>query len=81
MKATIVSTLLWTSMMMVSTHGWMMIPTRARHTATPMFMAAEDGDDAKAVKQVSGEDLEMMLMEWEQPLGIDALATWYVCCH
>lgn len=34
--------------------------------------------DEKVAKQVTGEDLEIMLTEWEQPLVIDAYATWYV---
>ena len=30
----------------------------------------------KAAKMVSGEELETMLQEWDQPLVVDAYATW-----
>ena len=30
----------------------------------------------KAAPNVSGEDLEKMLTEWDQPLVVDAYATW-----
>lgn len=42
--------------------------------SSPLFMA----EDEKAAPLVSGEELEMMLTEWEQPLVVDAYATWYV---
>jgi hypothetical protein len=32
----------------------------------------------KLAKQVTGEELEVMLTEWDQPLVVDAYATWYV---
>lgn len=35
-------------------------------------------DTDKAAKHVTGEELEMMLTEWEQPLVVDAYATWWV---
>lgn len=37
-----------------------------------LFMAEAD---AKA-PQVNGEELELMLTEWDQPLVVDAYATW-----
>lgn len=40
-----------------------------------LFMA--ETEDA-AAPLVSGEDLEVMLTEFDQPLVIDAYATWYV---
>ena len=30
----------------------------------------------KAAPLVTGEELEMMLQEWDQPLVVDAYATW-----
>ena len=30
----------------------------------------------KAAKEVTGEELELMLEDWEQPLVLDAYATW-----
>ena len=30
----------------------------------------------KIAKQVTGEELEIMLTEWDQPLVVDAYATW-----
>ena len=41
-------------------------------TSTQLF--AEEG---KSAPLVSGEELEMLLTEMEQPLVIDAYATWY----
>lgn len=35
-----------------------------------------EGAEAKDAKLVSGEELEMMLTEWDQPLVVDAYATW-----
>lgn len=34
--------------------------------------------EEKAARLVSGEDLEVMLTEWDTPLVVDAYATWYV---
>ena len=33
-------------------------------------------DTKKAAPVVTGEELEMMLQEWEEPLVVDAYATW-----
>jgi hypothetical protein len=38
-------------------------------------MSLNMADDKKAV-QVTGEELESMLQEWDQPLVVDAYATW-----
>jgi thiol-disulfide isomerase/thioredoxin len=40
------------------------------------------GDDAevKAAPLVTGEELEMMLTEWDTPLVVDAYATWCGPC-
>jgi hypothetical protein len=40
--------------------------------ATRLFAAEE-----KAAPMVTGEELEKMLTEWEEPLVIDAYATWW----
>ena len=34
-------------------------------------------DENKAVSMVSGEDLELLLQNMEQPLVVDAYATWW----
>lgn len=46
-------------------------------TVTRRFLAA---DDAKAAPLVSGEELELMLQEWDLPLVVDAYATWCGPC-
>jgi len=33
-------------------------------------------EDTKEAKLVSGEELEVMLTEWDAPLVLDAYATW-----
>ncbi|EJK47634.1 hypothetical protein THAOC_33631 [Thalassiosira oceanica] len=40
--------------------------------------AADDGSstETKAAPQVTGEELELMLQEWDTPLVVDAYATW-----
>ena len=35
-------------------------------------------EEVKAAPNVNGEELELMLQEWDTPLVIDAYATWYV---
>jgi len=37
-------------------------------------------DTKKAAPQVNGEELETMLQEWDQPLVVDAYATWCGPC-
>ena len=39
-----------------------------------LFMAEEA--EAKEAQLVSGEELEVMLTEWDAPLVVDAYATW-----
>jgi hypothetical protein len=43
-------------------------------SSSALFMT----DDVKAAPMVTGEELEMMLTEWDLPLVVDAYATWYV---
>jgi hypothetical protein len=49
-------------------------PSTSRTTSriSHLFMT----DEVKAAPMVSGEELEMMLTEWDQPLVVDAYATW-----
>ena len=49
------------------------VSTTSSRRAIKLFMAEEDD---KAAPLVSGEELEMMLQEWDQPLVLDAYATW-----
>lgn len=45
-----------------------------RPSESKLFMGTDE--ETKAAPLVSGEDLEMMLTEWDQPLVVDAYATW-----
>ena len=47
-----------------------------RYTTSKLQMVDDTKD--KLAKMVSGEELETMLQEWDQPLVVDAYATWYV---
>jgi hypothetical protein len=38
----------------------------------------EEKETEKAAPVISGEELEMMMQDWELPLVVDAYATWYV---
>jgi hypothetical protein len=42
-------------------------------TSSALFMT----DEVKAATTVTGEELELMLTEWDLPLVVDAYATWY----
>ena len=52
-------------------------PQRSLVKPTSRFAMAETSEDA-AAPLVSGEELEVMLTEFDQPLVVDAYATWYV---
>lgn len=45
-------------------------------SASPRVSKLFAEEDEKAGPLVSGEELEMMLTEWDQPLVVDAYATW-----
>lgn len=45
-----------------------------KSSSSTLYMATASED--KAAIQVTGEALEMMLQEWDQPLVVDAYATW-----
>jgi hypothetical protein len=47
------------------------VGSRSTAGATRLFATEE-----KAAPMVTGEELEKMLTEWEEPLVIDAYATW-----
>ena len=47
--------------------------TAKTFTTTQLKMAEE----VKAAPQVTGEELEGMLQEWDMPLVVDAFATWW----
>mmetsp|Transcript_63639 Transcript_63639/g.183063 ORF Transcript_63639/g.183063 Transcript_63639/m.183063 type:complete len:172 (+) Transcript_63639:62-577(+) len=50
------------------------------HSSQSCLSMAE-GSEAKEGRLVSGEELEMMLTEWDQPLVVDAYATWCGPCQ
>ena len=55
------------------------MPTTSRRQSSMVFMADGETEEAKkSAPMVNGEQLEMMLQEWDTPLVIDAYATWYV---
>ena len=45
----------------------------------PWNLKMAEEAEAKEAKVVSGEELEVMLTEWDSPLVVDAYATWYAC--
>jgi hypothetical protein len=54
------------------------MPTQRTASTSKLYMADGASEEVKAAPQVNGEQLEMMLQEWDTPLVIDAYATWYV---
>ena len=54
----------------------------ASSALTPLRAAegdAETEQEVKAAPMVTGEQLEIMLTDWDEPLVVDAYATWCVC--
>lgn len=60
-----------------SLHHSLSLTQKNPWSATVLSMAEGDDNEEKAAPLVSGADLEMMLTELDQPLVIDAYATWY----
>ena len=58
--------------------SWTIVQQNPEHQrfikSSTLYMATSAED--KAAIQVTGEALEMMLQEWDQPLVVDAYATW-----
>ena len=57
-------------------HNNMITKINDIYTTSKLQMVDDTKD--KLAKMVSGEELETMLQEWDQPLVVDAYATWYV---
>lgn len=53
---------------------------RHTHLSTSSSDDIDTTKEEKLAKDVSGEELEIMLTEWEQPLIVDAYATWCGPC-
>ena len=65
---------LWTAQAFLPTTSPVATQQRRRRrqgSASSLYMGGE-----KIAKQVTGEELEIMLTEWDQPLVVDAYATW-----
>lgn len=45
---------------------------------TKQSTALFSSESAVAAPSITGEELEVMMSEWDSPLVIDAYATWYV---
>jgi hypothetical protein len=54
---------------LISVSGFAPTPLKSVRTRSSLFAD-------KAAKEVTGEELELMLEDWEQPLVLDAYATW-----
>eukprot|EP00815_Leptocylindrus_aporus_P012244 CAMPEP_0116062134 /NCGR_PEP_ID=MMETSP0322-20121206/7550_1 /TAXON_ID=163516 /ORGANISM="Leptocylindrus danicus var. apora, Strain B651" /LENGTH=148 /DNA_ID=CAMNT_0003547327 /DNA_START=156 /DNA_END=602 /DNA_ORIENTATION=+ len=52
----------------------------AENPSSCLRMTSSSDTDEKAAKLVTGEELEMMLQEWDTPLVVDAYATWCGPC-
>ncbi len=62
---------------LVGTQGFVQ-PAVKTFTAKRSFSLS--AADEKIAKEVNGEELEMMLTEWDTPLVVDAYATWCGPC-
>jgi hypothetical protein len=60
-----------------SSNAFTTMPTTTA-ASSKLFMADGASEEVKAAPMVSGEQLEMMLQEWDTPIVIDAYATWCV---
>ena len=73
---TIISNLfLLATMIIASTQAFTLPSTTfgvSRLSSSRLFATEE----VKVAKQVTGEELEMMMAEWDMPLVVDAYATW-----
>ena len=52
------------------------VPCTFMRTGQRRVMTLRMAEDTKAAPMVTGEELETMLQEWDQPLVVDAYATW-----
>ena len=67
------------AIILVGTHGFVQPAFKIRNNVESSgftLFATEE----KAAKEVNGEELEVMLTEWDTPLVVDAYATWCGPC-
>jgi hypothetical protein len=74
MKMNSRSALFCAALLVEASFAFVVKPTQRHHDVTTILRAGTD----LAGPLVSGEQLEMMLAELEQPLVVDAYATWSV---
>jgi hypothetical protein len=67
-------------LLLVATEAFVLVvgPTRRASPTPRSALRLFSTEETKAAPLVSGEELEKMLTEWDQPLVVDAYATWYV---
>jgi hypothetical protein len=69
--------LLTLSAVVASTQAFAVPYSASRAPAsTSCLWAAADAGEVKSAKQVTDEELEMLMSDWDLPLVVDAYATW-----
>jgi len=66
------------TMYLCGTNAFMLLPSKvtSAHGHYRYNLSLSTSTEEKAAQEVNGEDLELMLTEWDTPLVVDAYATW-----